>query len=251
MVVVAWDLPHGCESAEVAALLAGLSRKQRRVLREYVWRVELGELGVMAWLADARCPVSEGVWYRSAERGGHYWGCVAFQAALERYMNAALGWQTREEARAVASAQRSLRMAAPRAAGRLTEIVGGDLSDFFKVIERWIEEPRPSEEILEEKVEEVERHGVTMKVRFYRVRQTVLDLEKLKDPRYARLVKKFVDSPRSGLSIELHDALRASETVLDRAGEETADKGSVGLGAAFEEALRRAYGEPDATDGNG
>lgn len=90
-----------------------------------------------------------------------------------------------------------------------------NIGEFFKVHERWTEAPRPTDEILEEKLVQDEK-GQPLRV--YLVRCLVLDLEKLTDPRFGALVKKFGDSPRAGLSIELHDAQAAIVKLLEAQG---------------------------------
>jgi hypothetical protein len=128
----------------------------------------------------------------------------------------------------VAASQRTLRMAAGRAAERLVEGASADIRNFFKVIERWTDDPLPSQEIIAEEMRDDPVAGV--KRRYYLVRQTVLDLDRLTDPRYSRQVRKFTDSQRTGLSIELCDAQRAAESILDRADPETASKAAPGGG---------------------
>jgi hypothetical protein len=48
----------------------------------------------------------------------------------------------------------------------------------------------------------------------YWVRHVVLDTDKLLDPEAARLVHKFSSSPKTGLSIELHDQQAALDKIL-------------------------------------
>ena len=94
-------------------------------------------------------------------------------------------------------------MSADEVLQRLAEQARGDLGSFFRSSERWTQSPFPTEEILEEKSEIDDVLGTP--VRLFRVRSVVLDLETLKDATKSGLVKKFTDSPKSGLSIELHD----------------------------------------------
>lgn len=97
--------------------------------------------------------------------------------------------------------------------GRLSDYGRNDMGLFFKVAERWTVEPLPSEEILEEEERDVvvgDRIEIRM---FYRVRKVVLDMEKLLDPEYSRRVKKFTDSPKNGLGIELYSAKDAQDQV--------------------------------------
>lgn len=220
-----YGLPHECESAEIADLLSQLGPQQRRALRSYVWQVELGEQTVTGWLASDTCPVSRQSWYR---RGGNYWEHTLFRAALERYVAVGLKWRTSQDRRDVERARRSLLLAAPRAAERLIEHLDGDVGVFFRVVERWTDSPLPSQEIIQEEVRD-DKDGKP--VRFYLVRQTVVNLDRLLDPQFSRRVKKFTDSPRSGISLELHDSQRAAESILDRADLETASKAPAAQGA--------------------
>jgi hypothetical protein len=212
--------PHSCETAEVAAALAALRPRQRRALREYVWRVALGELSVTDWLRREDCPVSARAWYAKGERAG-YLHSEAFQAALEAYRTAGQRWQLADEAKHITRAHATLVRATPKAAERIVEAAQADMSALFKTAERWTEWPLPSQEILDEKCG-CDEDGNPIKL--FLVRYACLDLDKLTDPAYARHVKKFGDSPKNGLSIELYDAQRASESILDRAGKDTANK---------------------------
>lgn len=117
-----YELAYACESAEVAALLNALKPKQRRVLREYVWRVELGDVGVTEWLKSEDCPVGERAWYDKGDKAGYLHNPL-FQTALEAYKKAATASQVREEQKSVAQAQRELRMGAVKAAKRLVYLV--------------------------------------------------------------------------------------------------------------------------------
>lgn len=242
-----YALPHECEREGLAKLLSGLDARQRQVLRSFVWQVELGERSLTEWLASDPAAVARSNWYNAGPKG-RYWGNADFQAALKAYVRAGLEWQTGQERRAVEAAQRRIRRAAPGAADRLVEQVDADLSAFFKVIERWTTEPLPSQEIVDERDVEIEENGKAKTRHEYRVRATVIDLAKLSEPRYSRMVKTFTDSPKSGVKLELHDALKAAESVLDRADRATASKGEttaiVDMGR-FEDALKRAYGGDD------
>lgn len=223
-----YELPHACESQEIAAALARLSAKQRRVLREYIWQVELGRSGVTEWLRSEGCPVSERAWYTSGDKA-NYFHNRTFQEALELYKRAGQRWQITQQAKALEQARDRLVQATPAAADRLVDQVDGDIGFFFKPVLRWTAAPLPSEEVLEDKWatdkngnEIRDDHG--QKVRIYLVRKVVIDTEKLLDPRYSHLVKKYTDSPRNGIGIELHDSIRAAESVLDRADVKTAAK---------------------------
>jgi hypothetical protein len=216
--ILPYELPHACESAEVAGLLARLKPTARRALRSYVSQVAFGKLRVGEWLAAPTCPVRERRWrYLLAE--------PAFAAALAAYTAAMQRWELAAEQKAVAGSQRTLRLAAERSAARLVEQADGHVGQFFAVRERWTAEPRPTAEVL---AEEVRADGDGPQRRFFRVRELVFDATSLTDPQRARLIKKFSDSPRAGLSVELYDAQRASESILDRAAAETASKGPAG-----------------------
>lgn len=118
----AYALPRHFESEELATLLLALTPRQRRVLRAYVARVELGGQPVTIWLADPQCPVTERSWYKAGSRA-QYKNCPGFQQALEAYLRAAVKAGTAEEAKAIARAKRTLRLGAARAAERLVELV--------------------------------------------------------------------------------------------------------------------------------
>ena len=217
-----FDLPHACETAEVAALLAELTPRQRRTLRDYVWRVELGQLGVSDWLRAGDCPVCERSWYAGGGRA-RYLHCAAFQEALRRYLKSASSWQLAEEQRAIARAHATLVRSAPGAAARLAEQAEADLSQVLTTYEVWTSEPRDTDRVLNHRyvANPVVESAV---IREYYVRRVGVDVAKLTDPCVARHVRKLVDSPRNGLTIEFYDAQRAAEAVLDRADAATANK---------------------------
>ncbi len=118
---------------------------------------------------------------------------------------------------AIERRMRELKVSTDEILVRLTAQARGNLAPFFKIAERWTENPLPTQEIVEERdrshplIEEAVIHE-------YRVRYICLDLEKLTDPQYAHLVKKFTDSPRSGLGIELYSAQTALELLGKAAG---------------------------------
>ncbi|MGW8179436.1 MAG: terminase small subunit [bacterium] len=95
----------------------------------------------------------------------------------------------------------------------LTSQMRADLGDYFKVSDVWLRKPLPTHEIIDEAVEEildaegevVERHTK------YLCRAVVLDVERLKDPRYSMQLKKFTDSHRTGMSIEITDKQSAAK----------------------------------------
>jgi hypothetical protein len=244
----AYALPHECEREGLATILAQLDARQRRVLRAYMWQVELGEKSVTEWLALDSCPISRSKWYEATERG-RYWGNKRFQAALNAYRKAGLEWQMNQERRAVEAAQKRIRRAAPAAADRLVEQVDADMGQFLKVVERWTREPIAMYETLDRRLVPNPLDPDGPEIEEFLQRAIVIDTEKLMDPRYSKQVRKLTDSPKNGLAIELHDAQKAAQGILDRADKATASKGEttaiVDMGR-FEDALKRAYGDDDA-----
>lgn len=89
----------------------------------------------------------------------------------------------------------------------LSQQARASLGDFFKVVEEWTFFPLPTQEIIDAKeVDILDENGEKTGTKVsYWVRHIALDLDKLIDPRYAPLVKKFGDSPKNGLTIELYD----------------------------------------------
>lgn len=119
-----YDIPHDCEREGVAAALARLDRRQRRVLRAYVRNVECGDKAVTQWLTEGPDAVAISTWRKPGREGGKYWGTdadpvVPFRKATEMYVKAWLAWEAGEEAKAVRKAGRELRLMAPKAAQRL------------------------------------------------------------------------------------------------------------------------------------
>lgn len=97
-------------------------------------------------------------------------------------------------------------MATDEVLNRLADQARSDIGVFFKIAERWTENPARSEEVIDESVEFDDKGFQHTR---YKVRAVVLDTDKLLDPHYSYLVKKFADTPRNGLTIELHDAQAA------------------------------------------
>jgi len=96
---------------------------------------------------------------------------------------------------------------------RLAAHARGDLGKFLKVGEIWVAHPLESHEpVLDEAGEWLTTTRCDSRGReytVYRVRVVVVDTAKLLDPQHSHLVKRFSDSPKSGLSIELYDAQSA------------------------------------------
>jgi phage terminase small subunit len=94
---------------------------------------------------------------------------------------------------------------------RLAAQARGDIGVFFEVVEFWtIEEPLPTYEIVRTRIDLDETGN---QVPHYLLRRIQLNTAKLTDPAYSPLVKKFSDSPKNGLSVELYDAQAALQIV--------------------------------------
>jgi succinate dehydrogenase flavin-adding protein (antitoxin of CptAB toxin-antitoxin module) len=94
---------------------------------------------------------------------------------------------------------------------RLADMARGDMGIFFKITDEWMFYPPPTSEILaEQEVIEQEEGKPAVKRISYRVRRVILDLDKVMNPRYSHLIKKFSDTNR-GMSIEIHDAKDANK----------------------------------------
>jgi len=94
--ILPYELPHECETAEISVILGCLTLRQCRVLRSYVSQVELGEMSVKEWLASKTAP-ARSKWYGSH---GPYRGNAVFLQALAAYKLAALRWQINQDRRA-------------------------------------------------------------------------------------------------------------------------------------------------------
>ena len=136
----------------------------------------------------------------------------------------------------VDAALQEIQMSADEALIRNTEIGRGNLGVFFKLSDSWMFNPPPSYEIIDEKeIIETDENGEEIGKRIsYRVRRIVLDMDKVVDPKYSHLLKKFTDSNRNGLGIEIYEAPAAHDKVLRVAGKykdkvETEHKGQIEL----------------------
>lgn len=108
-------------------------------------------------------------------------------------------------------------MGQTEALGRMSEFGRNDLASFFKTVERWTENPLPTEEILDEQT--FTKPGKTVKtVTQYLVRKIVLNIDALTNPALSYRIKEFSDSPKDGLQIKLHDASAAIVQVGKRNG---------------------------------
>ncbi len=97
----------------------------------------------------------------------------------------------------------------PEVLTRLTEHARADIGAFFRESFRWSRWPLPTDEIVEEREEEDPK--THKKYPVYKCRRLVFDLEKMRDPDSSKLIRKFADSPKNGISIELYDSQAALE----------------------------------------
>lgn len=97
----------------------------------------------------------------------------------------------------------------------LADQATANLADFFKVVTEWTFHPLPTYEIIdtEEVIDASEQGEPKTRVK-YLARHIALDMDKLVDPAYAHLLREFSDSPKSGLSIKLHDKQTAIDKIL-------------------------------------
>lgn len=106
----------------------------------------------------------------------------------------------------IESAWRAKVMGGIEVLGRMSEIARNDVAPFFKMIERWTENPLPIEEILKEEEYEDIVLGIPIKKIRYLVKKIVLNMDAFLDPALSFRVKEFSDSPKNGLSFKLYDA---------------------------------------------
>lgn len=101
----------------------------------------------------------------------------------------------------------------------LTEQARASLGDFFRIVEEWTFYPLPTDDIIDVKETEHETlSGETEIKPCYFVRRVSIDTYKLVDPKYAPLLKKFSDSPKNGMSIELYDKQSAWQNIAKLRG---------------------------------
>lgn len=100
----------------------------------------------------------------------------------------------------------------------LTEQARADVGVFFKIVEEWTYYPLPSYDVIDAReVEDTSCEPPKTRVSYW-VRHVALDMEKLVDPKYSHLLKKFSDSPKNGLSVELHDKQNAYQIMAKLRG---------------------------------
>lgn len=142
-----------------------------------------------------------GSWKRAAKM----WDWFARAEAWDRYL-------VEQAEAAQETAWKEKIMGPNETLARMSEHARNDLREFFKISERWTEHPLPTEEVLKDEEREVATgDGKTEMRTFYQVKCVVLNLEALLDPEKSHRVKKFADSPKNGVSIELYNADDAAE----------------------------------------
>jgi hypothetical protein len=111
-----------------------------------------------------------------------------------------------------------IHMSVEEALARETEIGRVGVGFFFKMTDEWMFNPLPEYETLDEREVVDDTKEPPQKRINYRVRHAVLDMDKVLDPQYAHLVKKFSNSRKNGISIELYDGQTVHNNVLKMAG---------------------------------
>lgn len=146
-----------------------------------------------------------------------------------------------------------LTMSSAEVLARLTQHARADMGIFFKPVEEWTFFPLSSYDILDAKeVIEPSEGDKKPEVRIcYFVRHVAIDIEKMLDPQYSRLIDKFKDSPKDGITLELHDVQGALKLLgqkhglfKDRTEVTGADGGPVVLKVIYEN-KRADVGEDD------
>lgn len=88
----------------------------------------------------------------------------------------------------------------------LAEQARADLGVFFKVVEEWTFYPLPTYDVLDaEEVEDTTDPDNPRTRVNYLVRHIAIDIDKLADPRYSHLLRKFSDSRKDGIGIEIYN----------------------------------------------
>jgi hypothetical protein len=122
---------------------------------------------------------------------------------------------------AIDAALSDLQMSADEALIRETEIGRVGVGFFFKIVDEWMFNPLPEYEILDQREVIDDTKDPPEKQINYRIRHAVLDMDKVIDPKYAHLIKKFSNSRRTGLSIEMYDGQTSRVNTLKMAGKFT------------------------------
>lgn len=107
-----------------------------------------------------------------------------------------------------------IHMGADEALKLQSDIARGDVGIFFRPVDEWMFNPLPEYEILDQK-EVIDDTADPPKTRIsYRVFHVVLDMEKVMNPQYSHLIKKFTNSRKNGLSIEMYSRQEAIRDAL-------------------------------------
>lgn len=138
-------------------------------------------------------------------------------------------------------------MTGDEALALLTEQARADIGVFFRIAERWTSAPLGTQEIIDEK-DELDANGALRHL--YLVRYVAIDVDKLVDPRYSKLVKKFSETTQRGIAFELHDAQAALEKLGKALGVlrenvqiSGADSGPVVLKVVYDDRIRDSSAE--------
>lgn len=95
-----------------------------------------------------------------------------------------------------------------------TDHAHGDIGNYFKVVDEWMFDPIPMCQIIADKKMVDPNANPPSQRTMYLCRHVVLDMEKIRDPKYSKLIRKFSSNRRSGLSIELYPADAANERAM-------------------------------------
>lgn len=149
-----------------------------------------------------------GSWRNAAEKWRWYERAEAWDQHLIDEKEAAI----RAAQEANEAAWKAKIMGPTETLARISDHGRNDMREFFKIATRWTENPSATEEIIGDEKREVPAGNGETEVRtFYQVRKIVFNVDALLDPEKSHRVKKFVDSPKNGLGIELYNADDAAE----------------------------------------
>lgn len=129
----------------------------------------------------------------------------------------AMGWENLRKPEVMDEIRARLdevHMSADEALKHMADMGRSDMGVFWKVTDEWMYNPLPEYEILDEKEVIDDTKDPPEKRISYRVRHVVLDMDKVADPRYSWMIKKFSNSRRNGLSIEMYDRHAVNRDIL-------------------------------------
>jgi len=138
------------------------------------------------------------------------WMVTHPEAKYESARASASRWLTKDN---VKTAIQERIMGPEEAQLRISDIARGDMGVFYKVVDEWMYNPLSSYEILDEEEVMDDTKDPPEKRISYRVRHVALDMDKVMDPQYSHLIKKFTDKGDS-LGIELYNAHEANKDIL-------------------------------------